>query len=100
MQLHYVDIYVDKININIHTQYTHTSYFVQAWHCTVGQTPKGMVFFWNWPLSGLQGVEVCAGLLQSVPRSAAECVQGYRGCAECSFNILPFSSRLNQKIFD
>ena len=60
---------------------------------------KGWCFFWNWPLSGLQGVEVCAGLLQSVPRSAAECVQGYRVCAECSFNILPFSSRLNQKIF-
>ena len=60
---------------------------------------KGWWFFWNWPLSGLQGVEVCAGLLQSVPRGAAECVQGYRVCAGCSFNILPCSSRLNQKIF-
>ena len=30
---------------------------------------------------------------------AAECVQGYRVCAGCSFNILPCSSRLNQKIF-
>ena len=62
---------------------------------------KGWCFFWNWPLSGLQGVEVCAGLLQSVPMGAAECVQGYRYrvCAGCSFNILPCSSRLNQKIF-
>ena len=42
---------------------------------------------------------MCAGLLQSVPRGAAECVQGYRVCAGCSFNILPCSSRLNQKIF-
>ncbi len=39
---------------------------------------KGWCIFWNWPLSGLQGVEVCAGLLQSVPMGAAECVQGYR----------------------
>ena len=60
---------------------------------------KGWCIFWNWPLSGLQGVEVCAGLLQSVPMGAAECVQGYRVCAGCSFNILPCSSRLNQKIF-
>ena len=60
---------------------------------------KGWCFFWNWPLSGLQGVEVCAGLLQSVPRSAAECVQGYRVCAGCSFNNLPCSSRFSQKIF-
>ena len=30
---------------------------------------------------------------------AAECVQGYRVCAGCSFNILPCSTRLNQKIF-
>ena len=42
---------------------------------------------------------MCAGLLQSVPRGAAECVQGYRVCAGCSFNILPCSTRLNQKIF-
>ena len=42
---------------------------------------------------------MCAGLLQSVPMGAAECVQGYRVCAGCSFNILPCSSRLNQKIF-
>ena len=60
---------------------------------------KGWCIFWNWPLSGLQDVEVCAGLLQSVSRGAAECVQGYRVCAGCSFNILPCSSRLNQKIF-
>ena len=60
---------------------------------------KGWCIFWNWPLSGFQGVEVCAGLLQSVPMGAAECVQGYRVCAGCSFNILPCSSRLNQKIF-
>ena len=60
---------------------------------------KGWCIFWNWPLSGLQSVEVCAGLLQSVPMGAAECVQGYRVCAGCSFNILPCSSRLNQKIF-
>ena len=60
---------------------------------------RGWCIFWNWPLSGLQGVEVCAGLLQSMPRGAAECVQGYRVCAGCSFNILPCSSRLNQKIF-
>ena len=60
---------------------------------------KGWWFFWNWPLSGLQGVEVCAGLLQSVHRGAAECVQGYKVCAECSFNILPCSSRLKQKVF-
>ena len=59
---------------------------------------KGWCIFWNWPLSGLQDVEVCAGLLQSVSRGAAECVQGYRVCAGCSFNILPCSSRLNQKI--
>ena len=60
---------------------------------------KGWCFFGISPLSGLQGVEVCAGLLQSVPRSAAECVQGYRVCAGCSYNILPCSTRLNQKIF-
>ena len=60
---------------------------------------KGWCIFWNWPLSGLQSVEVCAGLLQSVPSGAAECVQGYRVCAVCSFNILPCSLRLNQKIF-
>ena len=42
---------------------------------------------------------MCAGLLQSVPMGAAECVQGYRVCAGCSFNILPCSTRLNQKIF-
>ena len=69
-------------------------------HCTVGQSPKGMmVFIYIGHLSGLQGVEMCAGLLQSVPMGAAECVQGYRVCAGCSFNILPCSSRLNQKIF-
>ena len=68
--------------------------------CTVGQSPKGMmVFIYIGHLSGLQGVEMCAGLLQSVPRGAAECVQGYRVCAGCSFNILPCSTRLNQKIF-
>ena len=60
---------------------------------------KGWWFFWNWSLLGLQGVEVCAGLLQSVPMGSAECVQGYRVCAGCSFNILPCSTRLNQKIF-
>ena len=74
----------------------------------VGQRPatalwanhlKGWCIFWNWSLSGLQGVEVCAGLLQSVPMGAAECVQGYRVCAGSSFNVLPCSSRLNQKIF-
>ena len=84
------------------------------WHCSALGMPvvltavpnalwanhlKGWCIFWNWPLSGLQGVEVCAGLLQSVPMGAAECVQGYRVCAGCSFNILPCSSRLNQKIF-
>ena len=69
-------------------------------HCTVGQSPKGMmVFIYIGHLSGLQGVKMCAGLLQSVPMGAAECVQGYRVCAGCSFNILPCSSRLNQKIF-
>ena len=69
-------------------------------HCTVGQSPKGMmVFIYIGHLSGLQGVEMCAGLLQSVPMGAAECVQGYRVCAGCSFNNLPCSSRLNQKIF-
>ena len=68
--------------------------------CIVGQSPKGMmVFIYIGHLSGLQGVEMCAGLLQSVPMGAAECVQGYRVCAGCSFNILPCSSRLNQKIF-
>ena len=72
----------------------------QPWQCTVGQSPKGMmVFIYIGHLSGLQGVEMCAGLLQSVPMGAAECVQGYRVCAGCSFNILPCSSRLNQKIF-
>ena len=52
--------------------------------CTVGQSPKGMmVFIYIGHLSGLQGVEMCAGLLQSVPMGAAECVQGYRVCAVC-----------------
>ena len=45
-------------------------------HCTVGQIrgfcPLGILS--NMELS----VEVCAGLLQSVPMGAAECVQGYR----------------------
>ena len=69
-------------------------------HCTVGQSPKGMMgFIYIGHLSGVQGVEMCAGLLQSVPRGAAECVQRYRVCAGCSFNILPCSTRLNQKIF-
>jgi len=41
-----------------------------------------------------------AGLLQSVSRGAAKCVQGYKVCAAvCSFDILPCSSRLSQKIF-
>ena len=53
---------------------------------------KGWCIFWNWPLSGLQSVEMCAGLLQSVPKGAAECVLGYRVCAGCSFNILACSS--------
>ena len=35
---------------------------------------KGWYVFWNWPLSGFQGVEVCAGLLQSVCRVTG-CVQ-------------------------
>ena len=48
----------------------------EAEQCTVGQIrgfcPMGILS--NMELS----VEVCAGLLQSVPMGAAECVQGYR----------------------
>ena len=68
--------------------------------CTVGQSPKGMmVFIYIGHYQGCRVLKCVSGLLQSVPRSAAECVQGYRVCAGCSFNILPCSTRLNQKIF-
>ena len=59
---------------NIYTERT----FIALW----ANHLKGWYVFWNWPLWGLQGVEVCAGLLQSVCRVT--------GCC---------SSRLSQKIF-